>query len=62
MGVILYLMSYGKLPFAHIKNQYKMLHAITDPLRKDIHFGPLDDKNLLECVDVRKSTFIKNCH
>ena len=50
MGVILYLLVYGRLPFQHIKNQYKMLHAICDPLKKDMHFEPLDDRYLLDCL------------
>jgi hypothetical protein len=52
MGVILYLMSYGKLPFGHIKNQYKMLHGICDPLRREIQFAHLDDKRLHDCINV----------
>lgn len=52
MGVILYLITYGKLPLQHIKNQYKMIHALCDPLKKDITFGPLEDKDLKDVFEV----------
>lgn len=52
MGVILYLMSYGRLPFQHIKNQYKLIHALADPLKKEITFGQLDNEDLFDVIKV----------
>ena len=46
MGVILYFISYGKLPLQHIKNQYQLMYAITDPLQKQIQYPPLDSISL----------------
>ncbi|RNA32979.1 dual specificity kinase TTK isoform X3 [Brachionus plicatilis] len=53
LGIILYFITFGKLPFQHIKNQYKMIHAICDPLQKDLSFGPLDNPELEDVI--------KNC-
>lgn len=50
MGIILYFITYGKLPFQHLKNQYKMIHAICDPLQKELSFGPLGDADLLNTI------------
>lgn len=50
--MILYFITYGKLPFQHIKNQYKMIHAICDPLQKELSFGPLDNADLKDAIKV----------
>jgi hypothetical protein len=52
MGVILYLMTYGKLPFQHIKNQYQLIFALTDPSKKEIQFAPISDQFLKDTLDV----------
>jgi hypothetical protein len=52
MGVILYLMTYGKLPFQHIKNQYQLIFALTDPSKKEIQFAPVQDEFLKDTLDV----------
>lgn len=40
LGCILYLLMYGKTPFAHIKNMYAKINAITNPDTK-IEYLPL---------------------
>ena len=52
MGVILYFISYGKLPLQQIKNQYQLMYAITDPLQKQIQYPPLDSISLKEVIRV----------
>ncbi len=52
LGVILYLMSYGKLPLQHIKSYYKKIHSICDPLQKDISFEPLENPDLKDAIHV----------
>jgi serine/threonine-protein kinase TTK/MPS1 len=52
MGIILYFMTYGKLPFYHIKNQYKLYHSICDPQQKEVNYGALSDPNLIQCIKV----------
>ena len=52
MGVILYFITYGKLPLQHIKNQYQLMYAITDPLLKQIHYPPLESHKLKEVIRV----------
>ena len=52
MGVILYFISYGKLPLQHIKNQYQLMYAITDPLQKQIQYPPLESMQLKEVIRV----------
>ncbi|CAF0703115.1 unnamed protein product [Brachionus calyciflorus] len=50
LGVILYFMTYGRVPFQHLKNQYKVMHAICDPLQKDLNYGPIDDQDLKDAI------------
>lgn len=52
MGVILYLMTYGKLPFQHIKNQYQLIFALTDPSKKEIQFSYIQNESLRDTLDV----------
>jgi hypothetical protein len=52
LGIILYLMAYGKLPLQHIKSYYKKIHSICDPLQKDFYFGPLDNNDLKDAITV----------
>ena len=42
IGVILYLMLYNKLPFAHIKNPDDLKSAICDPERKELTIAPTE--------------------
>lgn len=46
MGVILYLLTYGKLPLQHIKNQMKKMYFICDPNQQEITFSPTNNPNL----------------
>ena len=52
MAVILYLMTYGKLPLQHIKNQFQLMHAICDVEKKEFKFGPLANSALLDVLKV----------
>jgi hypothetical protein len=52
MGVILYFMAYGRLPLQHIKQQYQLMFAIIDPEQKNIHYPPLESRNLKEVIRV----------
>ena len=42
IGVILYLMVYGKLPFEHIKDPDDLKSAICDPERKELTIAPIE--------------------
>lgn len=50
LGVILYLMCYGKLPLQHVKSYYKKIHSLCDPLMKEFVFDPLEDVNLRDTL------------
>lgn len=54
LGVILFLMTYGKLPYAHLKKQAQVIFAICDPKRAELKFAPLADgqDELIEAIDV----------
>ncbi len=52
LGVILYLMAYGKLPLQHLSNQYQMIFALCDPTKKEISWANLDDANLKQTIAV----------
>lgn len=53
MGVILYLLTYGRLPLQHIKNQLKKMYAICDPTQQDIKFPPTTDPSLDDTLKVK---------
>lgn len=55
MGVILFLLTFGRLPLQHIKNQLKKMYAICDPSQQDFKFSPTNDAKL---DDVLKVTFL----
>lgn len=56
MGVILYYMAYGRLPFQKY-NQYQLFYAICDKNQTSIKYEPrLKDHHLEQCIKVRKLT------
>ena len=57
MGVILYLLTYGKLPLQHIKNQMKKMYVICDPNQKEITFSPTNNAKLDDTLKVRTVSY-----
>ncbi len=51
LGCILYMMTYGRLPFQHIKNPYHLMFALCDT-NNIINFPPLQDENLMDVLVV----------
>uniref|UniRef100_A0A914XRA9 Protein kinase domain-containing protein n=1 Tax=Panagrolaimus superbus TaxID=310955 RepID=A0A914XRA9_9BILA len=49
LGCILYLMVYGTPPFGHITSQMAKINAI---LYKDIEYKPIEDEQLLNCMQL----------
>lgn len=54
MGIILYLMTYGKLPYSHLKKQPQVIFAICDKTRAELKLSPLEGQDdVFEVIDVR---------
>jgi serine/threonine-protein kinase TTK/MPS1 len=49
LGCILYYMTYGRLPFQHVKNQFQLFMQLTNP-DKQIKFAPLIDQDLMDVL------------
>jgi serine/threonine protein kinase len=49
LGVILYLMCYGKVPFFKL-NQYQIIHSLNDKNLSDIKYPPISNKQILEIL------------
>jgi serine/threonine-protein kinase TTK/MPS1 len=56
LGCILYLMTFGKLPFQHIKNAYQLMFTLCDP-NKTVDYPPIQDENLYDVLVVRSFDF-----
>ena len=54
MGVILYFMSYGRLPLQHIKGSFQLMYAIADPELRNIQYPPLESRHLKEVIRVKR--------
>lgn len=52
LGIILYYMTYGKLPLSHLTKTIKKIYSICDPLQKDFIFAPIENIYLLETIKV----------
>jgi len=54
LGVILYFLTYGRLPFQHIKNQYQLIFAICDSEQRELKFDPNIniDQDLMDVLKV----------
>jgi serine/threonine-protein kinase TTK/MPS1 len=54
LGIILYFITYGKLPFQHIKNQYQLIFAICDSEQRELKFDPniSIDQDLMDVLKV----------
>lgn len=59
MGVILYLLTYGMLPFQHLISNLKKMYAICDSTQKNIKFTPTNDKNLDDTIQVYNENKLK---
>lgn len=53
LGTILYLITYGRLPYAHLKKNVQVMYAICDKSRHELKFAPVDGQDdLVDCIDV----------
>ena len=55
LAVILYLMTYGRLPLGHLKNQYKVMHSICDIEKREFKFEPINNLDLLDVLKVSRN-------
>lgn len=51
LGVILYLMTYGKLPFQHLKRQQQVMFAICDQSRAELKIAPIENEHLYDSIN-----------
>ena len=46
-------MTYGKLPFQHLKRQQQVMFAICDQSRAELKIAPIENEHLYDSINVR---------